>query len=90
MQWYVCFSHRQVLTCSSTVTVRWSFPYWKWADKANGTLYAYDEGEMADGATATAVFYGNRVNVIENFTDYSEEDDLVLRSIYTTVLEAAY
>ena len=64
--------------------------YWKWADKANGTLYAYDEGEMADGATATAVFYGNRVNVIENFTDYSEEDDLVLRSIYTTVLEAAY
>lgn len=54
------------------------------------TLYAYDEGEMADGATATAVFYGNRVNVIENFTDYSEEDDLVLRSIYTTVLEAAY
>lgn len=64
--------------------------YWKWADKANGTLYAYDEGEMADGATATTVFYGNRVNVIENFTDYSEEDDLVLRSIYTTVLEAAY
>ena len=64
--------------------------YWKLADKSNGTLYSYDDGQKSDGATSTAVFYGNRVNVIENFTDYSEEDDLVLRSIYTTVLEAAY
>lgn len=66
--------------------------YWRWEDKANGVIYGYDFGEEYDGATATAVFYGNRVNVIEDFTDYSdysEEDDLV-RSIHTFVLEAAY
>lgn len=64
--------------------------YWRWEDKANGVIYAYDFGEEYDGATATAVFYGNRVNVLESFSDYSEEDDLLMRSIYTTVLEAAY
>ena len=64
--------------------------YWRWEDKANGVIYAYDFGEEYDGTTATAVFYGNRVNVLESFSDYSEEDDLLMRSIYTTVLEAAY
>ena len=44
--------------------------YWRWEDKANGVIYAYDFGEEYDGATATAVFYGNRVNVLGSFSDY--------------------
>lgn len=58
--------------------------YWRWVDKENGIICAYDlDGESS---TPQTTFYGNRVNIVE---EYSEIVDAVeARSVYTEVLEA--
>lgn len=56
---------------------------WRWEDESNGILYGYDVDDMFGGGMGTFIFYGNRVNVVENYAADSEE------AVYTTVLEAA-